>query len=64
MTRSVLLSIVAGLFAATAPLIAHHSEAAQFDTAKPIKITGTVKKVEWMNAHECQAAGASDNELL
>jgi hypothetical protein len=51
MTRSVLLSIAAGLFAATAPLIAHHSEAAQFDTTKPIKVTGAVSKVEWMNYH-------------
>ena len=51
MTRSVLLSVAAGLFAAAAPLIAHHSEAAQFDTTKPIKVNGTVSKVEWMNPH-------------
>jgi hypothetical protein len=31
--------------------LAHHSEAAEFDTSKPIKVTGTVTKVEWMNPH-------------
>jgi hypothetical protein len=51
MTRRVLLSVAAGLFAAAAPLSAHHSEAAQFDTTKPVKVTGTVSKVEWMNPH-------------
>ena len=35
----------------TTPLVAHHSEAAQFDTTKPIKVSGVVKKVEWMNPH-------------
>ena len=51
MTRTLLLSITAGLLTVTAPLLAHHSEAAQFDTTKPVKVTGTVKKVEWMNPH-------------
>jgi len=32
-------------------LLAHHSESAQFDTTKPIKVSGVVKKVEWMNPH-------------
>src|SRR5437016_14559378 len=39
------------LFFATTVLVAHHSEAAQFDTTKPVKVTGVVKKVEWMNPH-------------
>ena len=30
---------------------AHHSFAAEFDASKPIKLTGTVTKVEWMNPH-------------
>jgi hypothetical protein len=30
---------------------AHHSTAAEFDKAKPITFTGTVKKVQWMNPH-------------
>jgi hypothetical protein len=30
---------------------AHHSFAAEFDAAKPFKMTGTVTKVEWQNPH-------------
>ncbi len=30
---------------------AHHSFAAQFDADKPIKLIGTVTKVEWQNPH-------------
>ena len=40
-----------GLLLASVPAIAHHSFAAEFDAAKPIKLTGAVTKVEWMNPH-------------
>ena len=30
---------------------AHHSFAAEFDAAKPFKMSGTVTKVEWQNPH-------------
>ncbi len=37
------------LFAVT--LLAHHAYTAEFDTTKPVKLTGVLKKVEWANPH-------------
>jgi hypothetical protein len=33
------------------PAIAHHSFASEYDRAKPVSVTGVVKKVEWQNPH-------------
>lgn len=33
------------------PLLAHHSFVAVFDSNSPVKLQGTVTKVEWMNPH-------------
>jgi len=46
-----ILIAAAGLFTASAPLFAHHSFASEYDSAKPIEVTGTVTKVEWTNPH-------------
>ena len=40
-----------GLLMAAAPAIAHHAFAAEFDAKKPIKLQGTVTKMEWINPH-------------
>jgi Family of unknown function (DUF6152) len=37
--------------ASVQPIVAHHSFAAEFDDQQPLKITGTIKKVEWTNPH-------------
>jgi Family of unknown function (DUF6152) len=45
------LALTAGLLAATAPMLAHHSFAAEFDGQKPVSVKGTVTKVDWVNPH-------------
>jgi uncharacterized protein DUF6152 len=39
------------LCAATATAAAHHSFAGEFDVDKPIKLQGTITRVEWINPH-------------
>src|SRR5438477_3811959 len=53
MKRKLLLALVTTslLLAITAPLWAHHAFYAEFDNTKPLKLRGTVKKVELINPH-------------
>ena len=46
-----LLIVGLGLVNAVLPVRAHHSEAAEFDSSKPVKVTGVIRKVEWQNPH-------------
>ena len=41
----------AGLLLSVIPVWAHHAFAAEFDAKKPVKLTGTVTRVEWVNPH-------------
>ena len=50
-TKLALGTAALGLLLAAVPVMAHHSFAAEFDSNKPIKMTGTVTKIEWMNPH-------------
>jgi Family of unknown function (DUF6152) len=45
------LMILAALIAASMPLMAHHSFAAEFDSNKQVKLTGVVTKIDWTNPH-------------
>ena len=49
-TLAVILATGALLLAA-APLWAHHAFGAEFDGNLPLKLTGTVTKMEWINPH-------------
>jgi hypothetical protein len=40
-----------GLIVGGTSVRAHHAFSAEFDSRKPVKFTGTVTKVEWINPH-------------
>jgi hypothetical protein len=46
-----LVVFVAALLLAPGPVAAHHSFAAEFDVTKPVKVHGTVTRMEWANPH-------------
>jgi len=50
MKRLLGLALILGL-ASSAPLAAHHSFAAEFDSSKPKTLKGWVTKIDWTNPH-------------
>ena len=40
-----------GLVLSAVPMLAHHAFNAEFDGNRPVKLQGTVTKMEWINPH-------------
>jgi hypothetical protein len=51
--RTKLAIVVAGigLLLSVEPVLAHHSFAAEFDAKRPVKLRGTITRMEWINPH-------------
>jgi hypothetical protein len=61
--KSVLFSFVAGAcLVATAPVVAHHSFASEFDISRPVTLEGPVTKLEWTNPHAFVFVDVKDDQ--
>ena len=61
MTRKLLALVLGvGVLVSAAPIVAHHSVSAEFDTTKTITFTGKVKEVNWGNPHIYTSVEATD----
>ena len=50
-TKIILVLMAAGALCAVQPAQAHHAFAAEYDVAKPVTLSGTLTRMEWVNPH-------------
>ena len=46
-----LVTLAVMLLSAAVPVLAHHAFSAEFDQSKPVKVSGEITKLEWVNPH-------------
>ncbi len=51
MNKLISFAFAISTFLASANVLAHHSFAAEYDSEKPLKFTGTVTEMKWSNPH-------------
>ena len=51
MRAKLVVLLISSWFLVTVSMLAHHSFAAEYDSTKPVKVTGVVTRVEWTNPH-------------
>ena len=49
--KAAVVLVGVALLLAGRPIVAHHAFSAEFDAAKPVKLTGAVTKLDWTNPH-------------
>lgn len=50
--RTMLAMLLAGVgLVCSVPVVAHHAVGGEYDANKPVTVTGTVSKIDWVNPH-------------